>query len=269
MKLGLLHMFLVQLSMIIGGIYGTPMPLPSYIERINEPSNKLCTISSLKPSFMQKVSNKLTRYTGFKFYKRLRIRSHPMSFTSEILAVLCNDGQVIYNHTIPLVKGENENSVWGKVVPVSNDSNLIVERNTGSSNAFMIPGVVVGKLSKFVTTKDFVENGDDLAPNLHRVTVNVSLPLQTINYETGWYELKRVNGVTRWNYEKYIPLLETPNRKKSDVVLTSLVDLDAFSKSAAQSRRRKRRRKLEKGRKIVIPQLSKLKKLVQGTLKSE
>ena len=255
-------MFLLQLSVIIGGIYGTAIPLPSYIERLNEPSNKLCTISSLRPSFMQKVTNKLTRYTGFKFYKRLRIRSHPMSFTSEILAVLCNDGQVIYNYTIPLVKGENENSIWGKVVPVSNYSNLVVERSPKSSNALLIPGVIVGKLSKFANTTDLAEC------DLNRRNANVSLPLQTINYETGWYELKRVSGVTRWSYEKYIPLLETPNRKKSDVVLRSLVDMEALKESAAQSRRRKRKQRFERGGKIVIPQLSKLKKLVQNRLKT-
>lgn len=153
----------------------------------------------------------INKYTGVRVFKVYKVTTLPFSVVEFVKFVYCQDGKKKYEQNELLNDDDSTDIYWYKpfsfkvkekeiTFKLSRKPNYI-ERDSN----FLLPGFIVGGLFHCYDSYCRSDNSEPV------------LPLYSDTYRKLWIEVQHGSSMSNWTFEKYLPLVSTPNDNNNQV----------------------------------------------------
>lgn len=176
-----------------------------------ESSDKVCNDEMYTSSVWVARLSGVNKFTGIRVFKVYSFRVRPFKKVETVSLVYCENGKKTFEQRMAVDEGSGPGSFWGTPVVIRGSSKNVtfqLARKEGyidHDHSFALPGTLVGGVFHCLD--------DSCADD----TTEPILPLYSNTHKKIWLELLHGHEKTDWTFEKYIPVLSTPNDSGSYV----------------------------------------------------
>lgn len=179
--------------------------LGSEVQELLKSSDKVCNDNVYTSGTWVYRLGRLNKFTGIRVFKVFSLRVRPFQKSESVRVIYCDNGRNMFEEDRVIDTDHAAEAIWRNPFVFNVDSrNLTFQfsRKEGyidHDHSFALPGSLVGGVFHCF---------DEICS---QETSHPVLPLYSSTHKKVWLELLHGEQNANWTFEKYIPLLSTPN----------------------------------------------------------